>query len=220
MKYLVINADDFGYSFSVNKGIIEGHEAGIITSTTVLVDAIAAKEARELSNYPGLSVGLHFNPKPDEELEDEFKRQLDLFESIVGRKPDSIDTHKQLPTDREKIKGLLQKYSDQTGTPVRRLGKAKFIDSFCGIELGGTGKLDESKVTVDGLKHAIDEATDEVNEIMTHAGYCDEYLLSKSSYNTSREIELKSLLDPSIKPYIESKGLKLVNWNQLKDLGL
>ena len=218
MKYLIVNADDFGYSYSVNKGIIEGHLDGIITSTTLLVDAIAAHEAKNLKDYPNLSVGLHFNPKPDEDLATEFKRQLKLFESIVGRKPDSIDTHKSLPSDKESVEQMLRAYSKEHGTPVRRLGTVKFIDSFCGIGLHGDGTLDESKVTVEGLKHAIDEATENVNEIMTHSGYCDDYLLSKSSYNITREKELKSILDPSIKPYIESKGLKLVNWTQYKEL--
>ena len=218
MKYLIVNADDFGYSYSVNKGIIEGHLDGIITSTTLLVDAIAAHEAKNLKDYPNLSVGLHFNPKPDEDLATEFKRQLKLFESIVGRKPDSIDTHKSLPSDKESVEQMLRAYSKEHGTPVRRLGTVKFIDSFCGIGLHGDGTLDESKVTVEGLKHAIDEATENVNEIRTHSGYCDDYLLSKSSYNVTREKELKSILDPSIKPYIESKGLKLVNWTQYKEL--
>jgi|GEM_PF-2481430 len=217
MKYLIINADDFGYSHSINKGIIEGHLDGIITSTTVLVDAIAAHEAKNLIDYPNLSVGLHFYPKPDADLEKEFKRQLGLFETIVGHKPDSIDTHKSLPSDQKNMESILRTYSKENGTPVRRLGKTKFIDSFCGISLHGDGTLDETKVTVQGLKNAIDEATEKVNEIMTHAGYCDDYLLSKSSYNVTREKELKSILDPRIKPYIASKGLKLVNWVQLKD---
>ena len=48
MSFLIVNADDFGYSFSINKGIIEAHTKGIVTSTSVMVDAIAAKEAKDL----------------------------------------------------------------------------------------------------------------------------------------------------------------------------
>ena len=217
MKYLIINADDFGYSHSINKGIIEGHINGIITSTTVLVDGIAADEAKNLKAFPKLSVGLHFYPKPDEDLETEFKRQLELFESIVGHKPDSIDTHKSLPSDKKNMEMMLSRYSNEQNTPVRRLGNVKFINSFFGLNVDGTGSLDETRVTVQGLKSAIDEATDNFNEIMTHSGYCDDYLLSKISYNVTREKELKSILDPSIKPYIGSKGLKLVNWTQYKE---
>ena len=33
MKKLIINADDFGLHPLINKGIIEGHQKGMITST-------------------------------------------------------------------------------------------------------------------------------------------------------------------------------------------
>lgn len=220
MKYLVVNADDFGYSYSVNKGIIEGHVNGIITSTTVLVDAIAAHEAKDLAAYTSLSVGLHFNPSPGKNIEHELNRQLALFESIVGHKPDSIDTHKSLPSDKKHMELLLRKCSEELNIPVRRLSDVKFIRSFFGLNVDGTGTLDRSKVTRNGLERAIDEATAEINELMTHAGYCDDYLLSKSSYNVTREDELKSILDPSIKTYVAAKNLELVNWKQLKNLGI
>ena len=61
MKVLVVNADDFGYSSGINRGIIQAHEKGIVTSTSVMVDGPAAEEARNLAKYQKLSVGLHFN---------------------------------------------------------------------------------------------------------------------------------------------------------------
>lgn len=62
-RYLIVNADDFGYSYSINKGIIESHTNGIVTSTSVLVNAIAAHEAKDLIKFPDLSIGLHFEVK-------------------------------------------------------------------------------------------------------------------------------------------------------------
>ncbi len=47
-RYLIVNADDFGYSYGINKGIIEAHTKGIVTSTSVMVDSIAAHEAVNL----------------------------------------------------------------------------------------------------------------------------------------------------------------------------
>ncbi len=29
-KYLIVNADDFGYSYSVNKGIVEAHTEALL----------------------------------------------------------------------------------------------------------------------------------------------------------------------------------------------
>jgi hypothetical protein len=33
-KYLIVNADDFGQSPGINRGIIEAHEHGILTSAS------------------------------------------------------------------------------------------------------------------------------------------------------------------------------------------
>src|SRR2546430_6336748 len=60
VKYLIVNADDFGASRGINRGIIEAHQRGVLTSTSLLVNAAASGEAAELSrSAPGLSVGLH-----------------------------------------------------------------------------------------------------------------------------------------------------------------
>jgi len=60
MSYLIINADDFGFSDGVNAAIIKAHEEGILTSTSLMVSGDAAQEAIALSrNYPNLAVGLH-----------------------------------------------------------------------------------------------------------------------------------------------------------------
>lgn len=62
MKYLIINADDFGLSSSVNEGIIRSWEAGGITNTTLMVKRNAADEAvRYAKENPSLSVGLHLD---------------------------------------------------------------------------------------------------------------------------------------------------------------
>jgi hopanoid biosynthesis associated protein HpnK len=58
--FLVINADDFGVSHSVNAAIIQAHEEGILTSTSLMVSGDAAQEAIALAkNHPHLAVGLH-----------------------------------------------------------------------------------------------------------------------------------------------------------------
>lgn len=95
-RSLIVNADDFGYSYGINKGIIEAYKDGIVTSTSVMVNAIAAHEAVNLVNYPELSIGLHFYPDPQLSLEQELKAQIDKFIQIVGINPDHIDVRKQL----------------------------------------------------------------------------------------------------------------------------
>jgi predicted glycoside hydrolase/deacetylase ChbG (UPF0249 family) len=62
LRRLIINADDFGISRSVNLGISEAAHAGGITSTSLIVNlpdsADAVSRARQCA---GVSVGIHFN---------------------------------------------------------------------------------------------------------------------------------------------------------------
>ncbi len=62
MRYLIINADDFGMSQEINEGIKRGIEAGVITSVSVMVNMPFADDAiKFLKKHPEVSVGLHFN---------------------------------------------------------------------------------------------------------------------------------------------------------------
>jgi len=59
---LIVNADDFGRSSAVNAGIIEGHEKGIITSTSLMTKRDAFDEAVTLArSHPKLGIGLHLD---------------------------------------------------------------------------------------------------------------------------------------------------------------
>ena len=109
--YLIVNADDFGQSHSVNWGIIEAHERGIVTSASLMVRWPAAAEAAVYSRqHPNLSLGLHVDfgewayrsehwvplyevvPINDTTaVADEVSRQLTTFRRLVGKDPTHID---------------------------------------------------------------------------------------------------------------------------------
>jgi predicted glycoside hydrolase/deacetylase ChbG (UPF0249 family) len=61
-RRLIVNADDFGRSPGVNRGVLEAHLRGIVTSSTVMILESAAepgiREAAERA--PRLAMGLHF----------------------------------------------------------------------------------------------------------------------------------------------------------------
>ena len=44
-KNLIVNGDDFGASAGINRGIVESHARGIVTSTSLMVTGRAAREA-------------------------------------------------------------------------------------------------------------------------------------------------------------------------------
>ena len=59
-RFVIINGDDFGFSSSVNRGIIKAHEQGVLTSTSLMVTGQAFDEAVALAlAHPDLGVGLH-----------------------------------------------------------------------------------------------------------------------------------------------------------------
>src|SRR5215469_1414329 len=61
-RHLIVNADDFGQSRGVNRGIITAHEHGIVTSASLMVRWPAAAEAAAYArSHPALSLGLHFD---------------------------------------------------------------------------------------------------------------------------------------------------------------
>ncbi len=61
-KRLIINADDFGLCERVDKGIIDGHTNGILTSTTIMTNMPHAPQAVEMAKkILSLGLGVHLN---------------------------------------------------------------------------------------------------------------------------------------------------------------
>ncbi len=59
-KRLIVNADDFGKSRSINDAIIQAHREGILTTASLMVNGSAYDHAVELAHQnPQLGVGLH-----------------------------------------------------------------------------------------------------------------------------------------------------------------
>lgn len=60
MGQLIVNADDFGLTSGVNRGIFELHQAGVVTSTSLMARAAASDDAIDLAlSTPALGVGCH-----------------------------------------------------------------------------------------------------------------------------------------------------------------
>ena len=104
-RFLVVNADDFGASTGVNRGILEAHTKGVVTSTSFMVTGAGADEAVAMAHdHPSLSVGLHWDIVGEDEREfdsydwdavrREFRDQIARFEDLFGRPPTHIDSHR------------------------------------------------------------------------------------------------------------------------------
>ena len=59
-RRLIVNADDFGRSGSINQAVIRAHREGILTTASLMVNGGAFEEAVSLAReHPTLGVGLH-----------------------------------------------------------------------------------------------------------------------------------------------------------------
>src|SRR6266481_5304549 len=59
-RRLIVNADDFGRSASINRAVIRAHRVGILTTASLMTNEPAFAEAVALAREnPGLGVGLH-----------------------------------------------------------------------------------------------------------------------------------------------------------------
>jgi chitin disaccharide deacetylase len=60
-RRLIVNADDFGLTAAVSRGILEAHRHGIVSSTTLLVNRALDPALLAELRASGLGVGLHMN---------------------------------------------------------------------------------------------------------------------------------------------------------------
>ena len=62
MKNLIVNADDLGWTEGVNRGIVDAHRKGLVTSASLLANGTAFQSALEAAQAnPELGVGVHLN---------------------------------------------------------------------------------------------------------------------------------------------------------------
>jgi len=60
VRRLIINADDFGLTSGVNRAIVDAHDHGVVTSTTLMANVRASDEAVRLArSHPKLDLGCH-----------------------------------------------------------------------------------------------------------------------------------------------------------------
>src|SRR6187549_3013840 len=59
-RRLIVNADDFGRSRSINEAVVRAHREGILTTASLMVNEPACADAVALARQnPRLGVGLH-----------------------------------------------------------------------------------------------------------------------------------------------------------------
>src|SRR5438105_5745255 len=139
-RFLIVNADDFGASPGVNRGIVESHVNGVVTSTSLMVTGHAVADAVALSaEHPELAVGLHFDVWGEDErsfdtrdldaVRAEFATQLAEFHQLLGRPPTHVDSHRHAHLE-EHLRPFFPELVEPLGVPLRGDGQVRFVGGF------------------------------------------------------------------------------------------
>jgi len=214
MKSLIVNGDDFGASPGINRGVIEAHEKGILTSTSMMVDRLASAEAARLvGRHPKLGVGLHVELDSVGDLrppEAEIERQLERFVELSGHRPTHIDAHHNVNREASLLPAFVA-VAERHELPLRGHCGVRHIATFFGQ---WDGESHPEQVGRSALADILDaELEDGFNELCCHPGYVDAEL--ESSYSSEREAELATLCDPEVAALLSERGIRLVTFREV-----
>ncbi|MCD7035062.1 chitin disaccharide deacetylase [Metabacillus sp. GX 13764] len=243
---VIVNADDFGYSKSINYGILEAHENGILTSATMMMNMPGTNHACFIAkNTPSLGVGVHFaltigEPltvcpsltdtsgqflKRDrffkgelnlEEVKRELSAQLSRFLE-EGLTPTHFDSHHHVHSH-PIVWQALTELADSMQVPVREPLSRDLPDQEKYTVCSFYSSFYGEKLLPNHFISLIEELDGkDAIEVMTHPGYADAFVMENSSYNVQRVYETKALLDPALKEWTAEKNIELCHYGHLKD---
>jgi predicted glycoside hydrolase/deacetylase ChbG (UPF0249 family) len=229
-RYLIVNADDFGQSEGINRGVIVAHEQGIVTSASLMVRWDAAKEAVNYARaHRGLSLGLHVDlgewvyrdgqwsalyqvvaTNNAKAVETEVTRQLDLFCQWMGKPPTHLDSHQHVHRG-EPICSILSQIAAELRVPLR--GFYSFIHHdgrFYGQD--GRGTLLPELISTERLLEIIHCLPAGITELGCHRGLGQDV---RSMYLHERTLEIRALCDPSILEALDAQNVELVSFDDI-----
>jgi predicted glycoside hydrolase/deacetylase ChbG (UPF0249 family) len=222
MKFLIINADDFGYGCGVNRAVARLHDQGVVTSAGLMVNTPGTVEAVALAaTRPRLSLGLHVNFTNEAqrlvEFDDpavcrrELRRQFDHFVELTGGPPSHLDSHQHVhrrPACQPSFLELAREY----GLPLRDRPPVTFKGGFYGQWEYGVSQ--PAKVSFEALSQIVStELQRGIYELAVHPGYHD--ATATYVYHLDREWELETLSDPRLPALLAELGVHLISYHQL-----
>jgi predicted glycoside hydrolase/deacetylase ChbG (UPF0249 family) len=225
VKYCIVNGDDFGASRGINRGILEAHREGVLTSTSMIVNLSASEHAAALGRQcPDLSVGLHVNIEPVNgaqaadlselaSVRRELDHQVERFQALMGTLPTHLDSHHNIHRS-PGLTPLFQELAEAYRMPLREGSPVRYFSKFYG-QWDGETHLEQ--ISVEALLAMVrHEIGDGVSELSCHPGYPDPGF--RTSYAKEREVELATLCDPRLRSGFDALGVRLINYRALAEV--
>jgi predicted glycoside hydrolase/deacetylase ChbG (UPF0249 family) len=227
-RVLIVNADDFGLSDGVNAGVVEAHERGIVTSTTLMVRRPAAAAAAAYAvGRPALGVGLHLDLghweyvdgrwvatdeacslEGEDAIATEARAQVEAFRDLLGRDPTHLDSHQHVHMS-EPAASAVRRLTVELGVPLRS-HDTRYLGDFYGQT--GRGEPVPEAITAERLIELIGALPAGVTELGCHPGL---RVAEESSYGPERAREVTALCDPRVRATISSAGVQLRSFADL-----
>jgi predicted glycoside hydrolase/deacetylase ChbG (UPF0249 family) len=229
-RYLIVNADDFGQSRGVNRGVIECFENGIVTSASLMVRWPAAVDAAAYARaHTKLSVGLHvdlsewayknetwFLLYEVVALDDhaavaaEVARQLKRFRELLGRNPTHLDSHQHAHC-KEPVLAVLKQLSQELHLPLRHYHpRVRYSGEFYGQS--AKGESFPEGISVNGLVDILTKLPSDITELGCHPGWADDL---ESMYREERAAEVKTLCAARVRSFIKAAGIELRSFHNI-----
>ncbi len=220
-RLLIVNADDFGRTPGINRGVVRAHEEGVVTSASLMVRWPAAAAAADYGRErPALSLGIHLDlgewayrnerwqtvyevvtTADADAVAAEVARQLAQFRRLVGRDPTHVDSHQHVHLT-EPVHGVVLEAAGPLGVPVRGCTpEVCYRGDFYGQT--GKGEPDPQANTVDALVKIVAALPPGTTELGCHPGIGDDF---DSVYRRERAAEVAALCDPKSAPPSPATG--------------
>lgn len=134
---IIINADDFGLNYEVNRAIVELLKSGKIQRTTLMVNMPAAKEACEMAITNGMieQVGLHINLTEGNPLTEDIKQTRFCQYGSLNRKEVESDTRLLISSSekkavRKEVQAQFEKFKELTGHYPKHVDGHRHVHNY------------------------------------------------------------------------------------------